>query len=92
MRKKRASPILNSLYTPFDSPVPGGQKPQKGRANQQRIAQCIALLNDKGEMTNDKDAHALRANKIFKQSSQRAYDNYTLKNSLEERRHPLISR
>ena len=32
--KNRASPILNSLYTLFGSPVPGGQKPQKGRANQ----------------------------------------------------------
>jgi hypothetical protein len=32
-------------------------------------------------MRNDKEAHALRANKIFEQSSQRAYDNYTLKNS-----------
>ena len=31
---KGASPILNGLYPPFDSPVPGGQKPQKGRANQ----------------------------------------------------------
>ena len=33
--KQKASPILNGLYTPFGSPVPGGQKPQKGRANQQ---------------------------------------------------------
>ena len=30
-----SSPTLNGLYTPFGSPVPGGQKPQKGRANQQ---------------------------------------------------------
>ncbi len=26
---KGASPILNGLYTPFDSPVPGGQKPKR---------------------------------------------------------------
>ena len=44
---KGASPILNSLYTPFDSPVPGGQKPQKGRANQLAwggLLQCSKLL------------------------------------------------
>ena len=28
--KSIASPILNSLYTLFGSPVPGGQKPQRG--------------------------------------------------------------
>jgi hypothetical protein len=33
-------------------------------------------------MRNDKEAHALRANKIFEQSSQRAYDNYTFKKLL----------
>jgi len=31
---EKTSPILNSLYTPLDSPVPGGQNPQKGRTNQ----------------------------------------------------------
>ena len=30
---EKASPILNSL-SPLDSPVPEGQKPQKGRTNQ----------------------------------------------------------
>ena len=29
-RKTEPLPSLNSLYTPFGSPVPGGQKPQRG--------------------------------------------------------------
>ena len=49
---KEASPILNGLYTPFalrpfgqwgfdkSPPVPGGQKPQKGRANQLACVSC----------------------------------------------------
>ena len=33
-REKQSLSHLNGLYTPFTSPVPGGQKLQKERANQ----------------------------------------------------------
>ena len=42
--QERASPILNGLYTPFGSPVPGGQKPQKGRANQLAFGGGLAAM------------------------------------------------
>ena len=44
---KGASPILNGLYTPFVSPVPGGQKPQKGTNGR-----CSAIAEESNGLTN----------------------------------------
>ena len=42
-----ASPDLNSLYPPFDFPVPGGQKPQKGTNGR-----CSTIVEESNGLTN----------------------------------------
>ena len=47
INKKQPLPSLNSLYTPFTSPVPGGQNPKKGTNGR-----CSTIVEESNGLTN----------------------------------------